>query len=78
MVSRSLQWSTEIRLTCIDTLLFIINIIVILSIHCIQVITKVLKERAIDVRMAGARTDKLWGEAPQSLNLILRSLRSLF
>jgi hypothetical protein len=24
----------------------------------------------IDVRMAGARTDKLWREAPQSLNLI--------
>jgi hypothetical protein len=31
--------------------------------------TKVLKERAIDVRMAGARMDKLWREAPQSLNL---------
>jgi hypothetical protein len=37
--------------------------------------TKVLKERVIDVRMAGARTDKLWREAPQSLNLIIENLK---
>jgi hypothetical protein len=31
---------------------------VILSIHCIWIITKVLKEKAIDVRIAGVKTDK--------------------